>query len=83
LAFLHGSPAEIPVGKTEASDQGKAALAAFRKKIEAARHAKYWRSSQELPGTVGLSLASLMKIKLRIGWVRVKLFPTRVRLKRF
>jgi hypothetical protein len=41
LAFLHGDPGSIPASKTESGDEGKAALRAFRDKIETARHAKY------------------------------------------
>lgn len=75
LAFLHKDPGTIPTNKTEPTDGGKASLGAFRKKIENARHAKYWSSSGELAGTVTLGMASLMKIKPRVGWVRADLVP--------
>jgi|SRR5208283_2500765 len=75
LAFLHREPGTIPANKTEPTDEGKAALAAFRGKIENARHAKYWRASGELAGAVTLAMASLMKIKPRVGWVRADLVP--------
>jgi hypothetical protein len=75
LAFLHKDPGAIPANKTEPTDQGKAALAAFREKIERARHAKYWSASGELGGAVTLGMASLMKIKPRVGWVRADLVP--------
>jgi hypothetical protein len=75
LAFLHKDPGTIPANKTEPTDAGKVALCAFRKKVENSRHAKYWNSSGELAGTVTLSMASLMKIKPRVGWVRADLVP--------
>jgi hypothetical protein len=75
LAFLHKDPGTIPANKTEPTDEGRAALVAFREKIENARHAKYWNSSGELAGTVTLGMASLMKIKPRVGWVRADLVP--------
>jgi len=75
LAFLHRTPGEIAASKTEPTDEGRAALLAFRRKIETARHAKYWNSSGDLAGTVTLSIASLMKIKPRVGWVRADLVP--------
>src|SRR5208283_4475000 len=53
-AFLHKDPGAIPASKTEPTDEGKAALREFRRKIESARHAKYWSSSGELAGTVTL-----------------------------
>ncbi len=70
LAFLHGDPGQILASRTEPTQEGRVALASFRTKIEAARHAKYWSSSKELPGLVISSMASLMKIKPRVGWVR-------------
>jgi hypothetical protein len=73
LAFLHKDPGTIPASKTEPTDEGKAALTAFRKKIESARHAKYWTAPGELAGTVTLGMASIMKIKPRVGWVRADL----------
>jgi hypothetical protein len=75
LAFLHKDPGTIPANKTDPTDEGKAALVAFRAKNERARHAKYWISSAELAGTVTLGMASLMKIKPRVGWVRADLVP--------
>jgi hypothetical protein len=70
LAFLHGDPGSIPASKTESGDEGRAALMAFKEKIGAARHAKYWRVTEGLAGTVAISMSSLMKIKPRVGWVR-------------
>jgi hypothetical protein len=58
------------VDKAETTDEGKAALRAFREKIEAARHAKFWTSPKELALAVFQSMSSLMKTKPRIGWVR-------------
>ena len=75
LAFLHKDPGTIPAKKTEPTDEGRAALAAFRKKIEDARHAKYWSTSGELAGTVTHGMVSLMKLKPRVGWVRADLVP--------
>lgn len=70
LAFLHGDPGKIASEKTEATDEGKARLEAFRKKIKDVRHAKYWTFSKELPGLVALGMSSLLKIKPRVGWIR-------------
>ncbi len=75
LAFLHKDPGAILANKTEPTDEGKTALSSFRKKIENARHAKYWSSSAELAGIVTLGMASLMKIKPRVGWARADLVP--------
>jgi hypothetical protein len=69
LAFLHKSPGTIAANKTESSDDGKKALTAFRTKIEAARHAKYWAGS-ELPGIVIQGMLALTEAKPRVGWIR-------------
>jgi hypothetical protein len=73
LAFLHKDPGMIASGKTELTEEARTALAEFRKKIETARHAKYWSSAKDLAGLVGLGMASVMKIKPRVGWVRADL----------
>jgi hypothetical protein len=70
LAFLHKDPGVIATNKTESTDEGKAALKAFREKIEAARHAKFWVSPKDLALAVFQSMSSLMRTKPRIGWVR-------------
>lgn len=70
LAFLHGDPGSIPASKTENTDEGKVSLKAFRDKIEAAHHAKYWKVTEGLSGSVAISMSALMKIRPRIGWVR-------------
>jgi len=75
LAFLHEKPGVIQSNKTEPTDEGKTLLAAFRKKIEDSRHAKYWTSSSELAGKVTQGMVSIRKIKPRIGWVRANLVP--------
>jgi hypothetical protein len=70
LAFLHKDPGSIVASRTESTDEGKAALCAFRDKIEAAKHANYWKVAEGLSGSVAISMSRLMKIKPRTGWVR-------------
>jgi hypothetical protein len=70
LAFLHKEPGIIPANKTESTEEGRAALKAFREKIEAAKHANYWRVAEGLSGSVAISMSRLIKIKPRVGWVR-------------
>jgi hypothetical protein len=75
LAFLHKDPGMIVANKSESSEEARAALVDFRKKIETARHAKYWKTAQELAGLVALGMAAVMKINPRVGWVRADLVP--------
>jgi hypothetical protein len=70
LAFLPGDPTGIPSGKTESTDQGRTALAEFKKKIEARRHCRFWNSPKDLRGLVSRGIANLKKTKPGVSWVR-------------
>ena len=70
LAFLHEDPGAIQAKKSEQTDEGRAALAAFRERIKTARHAKFWTSPKDLALAVYQSMSSLMKSNPRTGWVR-------------
>lgn len=73
LAFLHKGPV-IAVSESETTEDGTL-LGAFRAKIEAARHAKYWSSAAELAKVVTQGMYSLMRSKPRVGWVRSDSVP--------
>lgn len=70
VAFLHSDPGSIPAGKSEASDSGKEKLAAFRKKVEANHHCKYWGTAEELGGKVSRGIVALRKSHPSEGWVQ-------------
>src|SRR5579863_9041579 len=70
LAFLHGDPGQIPSNKSEQTEKGRAGLATFRAKIEAARYIKPWTSAKDLRSLVLEGMLSVMKTKPRMGWVR-------------
>jgi hypothetical protein len=70
LAFLHEDPGTIQARKTEQTDEGRAALAAFRERVKSARHAKFWGSPKDLALAVYQSMSSSMKSNPRTGWVR-------------
>ena len=57
MAFLHGQPEELPVGKAERSEDMQAKLETFRKKVESERHVNYWTTAPELAGAVALSFS--------------------------
>ncbi len=70
IALLHQEPDSIPVGKTDKdADLGKR-LEEFREKIQQGRLVKYWRTPEELPGIVSLSLSKTIKTYPASGWVR-------------
>ncbi|NNU46721.1 DUF4062 domain-containing protein [Rhizobium sp. WYCCWR 11279] len=70
ICLLHGDPNSIPVGKTDASPELAAKLKAFRDRVSAGRLVRFWKSAEELPGIVALSLAKTIKTYPATGWVR-------------
>lgn len=70
LALLHASPEEIPMGKSEVDPESRGRLKAFREKVARNRLVKFWRTADELPGLVALSLSKTIKTYPAVGWVR-------------
>lgn len=70
IAMLHGNPEEIPMGKSETVPELRGRLAAFRDKVATGRLVKFWKSADELPGLVALSLSKTMKMYPAVGWIR-------------
>jgi hypothetical protein len=70
LAFIHQAPEEIPLGRSDIDPELRAKLDAFKKRISDGRLVKFWKSADELPGLVALSLSKTIKIFPALGWVR-------------
>ncbi len=70
IALLHQDPDSIPVGKTDKDAELAKRLAEFREKVQEGRLVKYWRTAEELPGIVSLSLSKTIKTYPAAGWVR-------------
>ena len=70
IAFLHSSPQEIPVIKSETNPELKVKLDSFREKVSSNRLVKFWKSVDELPGLVALSLSKTIKTYPATGWIR-------------
>jgi hypothetical protein len=69
IAFLHENPAKILAGKTEATDDGRKKLEAFRK-LAQTKLVKTWSSAADLGSKVSRSLSQLIKRHPAVGWVR-------------
>lgn len=69
MVFLHKDPGSITADRSEKSDVGRAKLEAFRTKVQAAHHCKYWSSAEELGGQVSRSLVVLRRTYPSDGWV--------------
>lgn len=70
IALLHQEPDSIPVGKTDKDADLAKRLEEFREKVQQGRLVKYWRTAEELPGVVSLSLSKTIKTYPAAGWVR-------------
>jgi hypothetical protein len=70
IAFLHGQPDKIPLGKSEIEPEARKRLTEFRAKVSTGRLIKFWNSTAELPGLVALSLQKAIKAHPKPGWVR-------------
>ena len=70
IAFLHGQPDLIPVGRSDIEPKARKKLEEFRDRVSKDRLVKFWNSTAELPGLVALSLSKAMKAYPRPGWVR-------------
>lgn len=73
LAFIHESPDEIPVGKSDITPELRARLATFRDKVSKGRLVRTWKMASDLPGLVALSLSKTIKTYPAVGWVRADL----------
>lgn len=69
LAFLHKAPQNLPVGKCEQNDEGRAKLLAFRTSLSQ-KLCKFWEGPAELGSVVSRSLVRLIKQSPGVGWVR-------------
>lgn len=70
MAFLHGKPQLLTVEKSESTEALQKRLADFRRKVEAAKHVKYWTTAEGLAGQVALSYAKLLRYSPAVGWIR-------------
>lgn len=70
IAFLHENPENIPLGKSEKSEELRVKLNSFKEKVSTNRLVKFWNNAEELPGLVALSLSKTIKTYPATGWIR-------------
>ena len=70
IALLHSNPDEISVAKSDIDPELRGRLKAFREKVSKNRLVRSWKSAEELPGLVALSLSKTIKTYPAIGWIK-------------
>ena len=70
IALLYENPNNIPLGKPEKDPAIRERLQQFRDRVAADRLVKFWKTSDELPGLVSLSLSKTIKMFPAVGWIR-------------
>ncbi|MDY4388360.1 DUF4062 domain-containing protein [Pectobacterium aroidearum] len=68
--LIHEDPDSLPMKKTELNPESREKLSLFIDKAQKGRLRKTWRSVQELPGLVALSMTKTIKTYPATGWVR-------------
>lgn len=68
--LLHEDPNSLPAIKTEMNPESREKLLRFIEKAQTGRLRKTWKSAQDLPGLVALSMSRTIKTHPAIGWVR-------------
>jgi hypothetical protein len=70
IALLHEDPDSIPFGKSEQDPVLRERLRQFRKRVSEGRLVRFWKTADELPGLVSLSMSKATKMFPAVGWVR-------------
>jgi hypothetical protein len=70
IALLHEDPGKIAFEKSEQDPALREKLEAFRKRVSTGRLVKTWKSVEELPSLVTVSLVHTMKTYSAVGWIR-------------
>ena len=73
LAFLHNDIKNLTFEKSEATEEKREKLKAFRDKVSKGRLVQFWTNADELNGKVAVSLTKTIKIYPAVGWVRANL----------
>ena len=70
IALLHENPDDIVLSKSEKDPGLREKLNRFREKVATGRLVKFWKTAEDLPGLVSLSLSKTIKTFPAVGWIR-------------
>lgn len=77
IAILHENPNAIPYEKSEQNEESRKLLKSFRDKAATGRLVRFWKTPEDLPGIVALSMAKTIKMFPATGWIRANLAENR------
>lgn len=77
VALLHEKPNEIPYEKSEQNEISRKLLESFREKAATGRLVRFWKTAEDIPGIVALSMAKTIKMFPATGWIRADLAENR------
>ena len=81
MAFLYKDIDSLRADQCETTDDGREKLNNFRHKVQKAKHVKYWKSLDDLPGQVALSYTKFVRDYPATGWMRADLASSAESLK--
>jgi hypothetical protein len=70
LAFLHGNPDAIAVGKTDQDFDKASKLKAFRDRLSRGRMIDYWTEPYELCTKIVVAVGQAVNLTPGVGWIR-------------
>jgi Domain of unknown function (DUF4062) len=70
LAFLHGSPEKIEVGKTDRDNSKATRLEAFRNRLAQDRIVDFWSDPLDLCTKIVIAVTQAVNLSPGIGWIR-------------
>ena len=80
IALIHGSPEQIPRGKTDTDEAAWGRLTKFKEKVRGRHTCQPWTTAQDLKSGVIVSLTSTIKRHPAVGWVRADTVPSDARV---
>jgi quinol monooxygenase YgiN len=81
MAFLHRNPEKLSFENSEGDPKVREKLFAFRRKVEGAKHVKFWTSADDLAAKVALSFNSFTRNYPSAGWIRADAADSRETLR--
>lgn len=70
VVLVHEDPENLPLAKSERSDETREKLQKFIDKASTGRLRKTWATAKDIPGLVSLSMSKTIKTYPAVGWVR-------------